>query len=387
MASFFEKELLTIHITVTPRNWSGSIHVVSEQSCDVYNDGDPNDPRKAPDKKRTLRAITSEVSEGILSAQCETLRSRLTVACAVTHTFPDSMSASYQSTTICNTATLEGRVDQGSPASIVKWCVFTDNRRHSLPLSTAVTMIKAYSETPIETWYRRQRKILSEFWAASRIKLQGPPALQSGIDFAIYSLFQSAGQDGFSSIAAKGLSGEGYEGHYFWDTEIYMFPFFLLTHPQMARKLLEYRYETLEAAKRQARTLGHEKGALYPWRTITGSECSSYFPSGSAQYHINSDIAHAVSTYYFVTGDIEFIKDKGAEIMIETARLWLNVGHWLDGQYRIDGVTGPRRIHLPGKQQLLYQPLRAQPPCGIPSCSAAVCGKPIRRSPSRTRTG
>ena len=120
-----------------------------------------------------------------------------------------------------------------------------------------------------------------------------------------------------------------------------MFPFFLLTHPQMARNLLDYRYATLDAAKRHAKLLGHSRGALYPWRTISGKECSAYFPSGSAQYHINSDIAYAVCAYYFVTGDLGYMRDKGVEILIETARLWLNVGHWQGDQFRIDGVTGP----------------------------------------------
>lgn len=341
MASLSVKELFTIQVTVTPRNWSGSIRVVSTQNCDVFNDGDPNDPRKAPDKRRTLRAVDSRVENQILYMQCETLRSRLTVASAVLHTYPGSMVAAYQSNETCNTAILEGSAEQGVALSMVKWCVFTDNRRHALPLSTSGSLLKEHSQTSVEAWYRRQAKILSQFWKASRITIPGKPALQSGVDFAAYSLFQSAGQDGISSIAAKGLSGEGYEGHYFWDTEIYMFPFFVLTHPEMARRLLDYRYETLDGARRQARQLGHPKGALYPWRTISGSECSSYFPSGSAQYHINGDIAYAVYTYYFVTGDLEYMKEKGAEILIETARLWLNVGHWHGDQFRIDGVTGP----------------------------------------------
>ena len=341
MASFSVKELFTIHITIIPKNWSGTLKVVSTQNSDVYNDGDPNDPRKAPDTKRTLRPVTSRAEKQVLYIQCETLHSRLAVACAVTHTFPPSVTASCHSGETCNTAVLEGNVEQGRPLSLAKWCAFTDSRRHALPLFAAEQLLKAHSQTPIETWYRRQRQIVSDFWNDTRITLRGKPAVQSGVDYAAYTLFQSAGQDGISAIAAKGLSGEGYEGHYFWDTEIYMFPFFLLTRPQMARNLLDYRYATLDGAREQARLLGHRKGALYPWRTISGCENSSYFPSGSAQYHINSDIAYAVCTYYFVTGDLAYMRDKGAEILVETARLWLDIGHWYEGQFRIDGVTGP----------------------------------------------
>jgi alpha,alpha-trehalose phosphorylase len=162
------------------------------------------------------------------------------------------------------------------------------------------------------------------------------------MDFNIYQLLQSAGCDRLSNIPAKGLSGEGYEGHYFWDTEIYMFPFFLLTGRETARALLAYRYHILDGARRHARGLGHQTGALYPWRTIAGRECSSYYPSGSAQYHINADVAHSVLCYYGVTGDIDYLAEEGAEILWETSRLWLDAGHYdEEGRFRVDCVTGP----------------------------------------------
>ena len=97
----------------------------------------------------------------------------------------------------------------------------------------------------------------------------------------------------------------------------------------------------LPEAIRHAREMGHERGALYAWRTITGSECSAYFPSGSAQYHINGAIAHAFLTYWQATGDLSFMAEKGAEVLVQTARLWLDTGHWQAGQFRIDSVTGP----------------------------------------------
>ncbi|MBE0600979.1 MAG: glycoside hydrolase family 65 protein [Firmicutes bacterium] len=341
MASFAVRELFTIHVTILPKNWAGAVRLISKQNGDVRNDGDPNDPRKASEVKHMLRIVESGAREKYMYMQCETMRSHQTVACAATHTSDSLFALQQHSNPVENNATLESRAKRGKPLSFVKWCVYTDSRRHTSTLSTAVQLVNTCAETPIETWYEQQRAFLKDFWIASRITLEGEPSLQAGVDYAAYALLQSAGQDGQSSIASKGLSGEGYEGHYFWDTEIYMFPFFLLTQPQIAKALLEYRYATLDGARSHARLLGHTTGALYPWRTITGSECSSYFPSGSAQYHINSDIAYAVYTYYFVTGDLDFIRDKGADILIETARLWLSVGHWHMGQFRIDGVTGP----------------------------------------------
>lgn len=120
-----------------------------------------------------------------------------------------------------------------------------------------------------------------------------------------------------------------------------MLPYFTLTNPRIARNLLNYRYMTLSQAKENAALLGHKKGALYPWRTIAGKECSGYFPSGTAQYHIDGDIAYAVVLYYLCTGDWEFIKEKGLEILIETGRLWIEVGNYYEDSFRINCVTGP----------------------------------------------
>ena len=277
MASFTARELLTIHITILAKNWSGDIKLVSRQNGGVRNDGDPNDPRKASEAKHMLRTVESGCRDDYMYMQCETMSSAQTVACAATHTGDGIFSIQFHDNPIENTATLESRVEQGTPLSFVKWCVYTDNRRHPSTLSTAVQLVRSYAETPIEAWYQRQRDFLNDFWNASRVMLQGQTTLQAGVDFAAYTLLQSAGQDGLSSIASKGLSGEGYEGHFFWDTEIYMFPFFLLTNPEIAKSLLEYRYATLDSARQNARMLGHSQGALYPWRTITGRECSAYF--------------------------------------------------------------------------------------------------------------
>ncbi len=165
--------------------------------------------------------------------------------------------------------------------------------------------------------------------------------MQQGLRFNIYQLLQGVGKDSISSITAKGLSGEGYEGHYFWDTEIYILPFFTLCNPKLAKQLLKYRHTILEAARKRAKELGHKKGAAFAWRTITGEECSGYFPAGTAQYHLNGDIAYSYIQYYLATGDKEFVKDFGAEVIFETARIWLEIGHFDKGLFKIDAVTGP----------------------------------------------
>lgn len=189
-----------------------------------------------------------------------------------------------------------------------------------------------------------QERDMAHFWHGSGIFVDGDDALLQGLRFNMYHLLQSAGRDGVTNIAAKGLTGEGYEGHYFWDTETYIFPMFLHVAPQIARALLAYRYHILPCARERAREMGHPIGALFPWRTINGREASAYYPAGTAQAHINADIALAVKRYWEATGDDDFLYDMGAEIVCETARLYLDLGFYNEkkgGAFCINEVTGP----------------------------------------------
>ncbi len=186
-----------------------------------------------------------------------------------------------------------------------------------------------------------QERELAARWKAADAAAEGDEAVTEALRFDLFELIQSAPADERSSVPAKGLSGEGYEGHYFWDAEIYIAPFYRHSHPEAARRMLVFRHSTLALAREHARVMGQGRGAVFPWRTIAGRECSAYYPSGSAQYHINADIAYSAWKYYEATGDIGFMRDFGAEILFETARAWVELGHFADGQFRIDAVTGP----------------------------------------------
>ena len=195
----------------------------------------------------------------------------------------------------------------------------------------------------------QQKSYMQDFWKTADVEIKGNEELQQGLHFNLFHIIQSAGRDGKTGMGAKGLSGEGYEGHYFWDTEMYVLPVLIFTEPETARKLLDYRYATLPQARDRARILGHMKGALYPWRTINGEEASTYYPLGTAQYHINADISYALSLYLQVTGDVDYLKEKGAEILIETARVWADVGSFAEckgGKYCICDVTGPDEYNV-----------------------------------------
>ncbi|GEO57105.1 glycoside hydrolase family 65 protein [Companilactobacillus bobalius] len=184
-----------------------------------------------------------------------------------------------------------------------------------------------------------------KFWNQSEVKIYGDDDLNRAIHFNLYQLESSAGRNGKTNISAKGLSGVGYEGHYFWDTEMYMAPFFAYTNPSIAANLIKYRYSILPEAKKRAQTLGVKDGALYSWRTINGKEASAYYPASTAQYHIDADIAYSIYRYFDVTGDERLIKDYGLEIVLETARFWVNFGSFSEinnqQKFCFFDVTGP----------------------------------------------
>ena len=235
--------------------------------------------------------------------------------------------------------------------SLEKSIAFTDTRKTKPDevVRTAAILAKEAADAGFDGLYNEQKTYMENFWHHSQVKLSGDLALQQGLHFNTFHLLQSAGRDGQTSVSAKGLSGEGYEGHYFWDTEMYILPFFLHTMPDISRAFLTYRYQILPQARKRAREMGHKQGALFAWRTINGHECSAYYPAGTAQYHINADIAYAVSRYQDATGDDDFIWQMGAEILAETAALWLNLGFYSQqhgGKFCIQGVTGPDEYNV-----------------------------------------
>jgi len=144
-------------------------------------------------------------------------------------------------------------------------------------------------------------------------------------------------------VPAKGLTGQGYEGHYFWDGEIYVLPYVTYTDPRLAGNLLLFRWAGLDRARAHARELGHA-GALFPWRTINGDEASAYYAAGTAAYHINADIAYAIRKYALATLDSDFVLGGGVDVVVETARMWLSLGDFSErrgGAFCINNVTGP----------------------------------------------
>lgn len=193
--------------------------------------------------------------------------------------------------------------------------------------------------------YASHKRVLDGFWQASDVQVGASPRIQQAIRWCLFQLAQAAARADGLGIAAKGLTGDGYEGHYFWDTEVYVVPFLAYTNPIWARNALRFRFTHLGQARERARELS-VLGALFPWRTINGEEASAYYAAGTAQYHIDADVAYAVGRYGAVTGDDEFLFTEGAQLLVETARMWADLGFWRVGKnssqvFEIHGVTGP----------------------------------------------
>lgn len=341
MTSFLLLPLFTIEYTVTPIDFSGPVRIESSHRGGVENFSDPNDPRVAAEVFQHLFPRSPEWGDGTSVIVSTTAKSGLTVASAVRNELTKATKDVVTTTADALIHTLRYEGVLGESVTLTKWTTVCDSVRYQDCRTAALEALEKARTTGLVEWYGRQKIYLDDYWTQCAVHVEGDPDLSRAVTYNLYQLLQSVGKDPHANIAAKGLSGEGYEGHYFWDTEIYLLPFFSLNFPHLASNLIEFRHTTLDAARENARTLGHKKGALFPWRTIMGKECSGYYPSGTAQYHIDADIAYSVVQYHQLTGDLEFLVRVGAEILFETARLWIDVGHESGGQFRIHGVTGP----------------------------------------------
>ncbi|RUT73276.1 glycoside hydrolase family 65 protein [Ancylomarina longa] len=342
MVALTIKELFIIDLSIESINFSGKVVLRSFVDGDVSNMVSEDDPRVGTSSAKSLK-VTDIFQKGISSFVCaQTVNTKFTVVCGISHLFPESFTEKVDCYKESITHTYTGDIKPGGKISFTKFAVYTDSRRHESPAKSNEEILTTSANKIFEFYAKAQEEYLKDFWEKSDVLIQGDSALQQGIRFNMYHLLQSIGKDKVSNISAKGLTGEGYEGHYFWDTEIYIFPFFLFTNPDLAKNLLEYRYSILESARKRAKEMGHTKGVLYPWRTIAGDECSPFFPAGTAQYHINADIAYSITQYFEATEDEDFLLEKGMEMLIEIARLMFEIGHFRrDGKFCIDAVTGP----------------------------------------------
>jgi alpha,alpha-trehalose phosphorylase len=287
-----------------------------------------------------LNPVGNLSEDGRLISSFVTERSRLALACGVDHVVAGA-TAEMKFDPDVRTVVIraQGTGDSVRIAKFVAYHADLEGSGDDMAEDVAVTLNHAV-QSGFDSLAVNQRSDLDDFWAEAAIDIDGDDELQKAARWALFQLHQaSAGIKGLS-VPAKGLSGDAYEGHYFWDSEMYFLPFLAFTNPDRARELLRFRMRMLPEARRRAGELAL-RGALFPWRTINGQAAGSYYPAGTAQYHINADISYAIRQYTAATGDDEFLWNGGAEVAIETARLWADLGFYDRGTFHIHLVTGP----------------------------------------------
>src|SRR5690554_5341993 len=253
-------------------------------------------------------------------------------------------------------------ISPGQDISLKKYiCFFTDQDKPGACINKeqlknlSIESVKKARNTGYQVLYKEHANYLQEYWEDVDVVIEGASDLQQAFRFNALQLLQSTGRNGNTTTAAKGLTGESYEGHFFWDTEMYILPFFIYTQPEIARKILLYRYNTLPQARENARRVKVD-GALYPWRTINGEEASAFFMGSTVQFHINADIAYAIYKYFTATEDYEFLFKYGLEILVETARMWASRGSYIPlkgNKYCFNEVCGPDE-YKPGVSNNCY---------------------------------
>ncbi len=356
MVSFTERHLALMTYEVTLLEGDAPI-VISSQIVNKEDFDDvagrratrsDEDPRKSPGlDHRVLQPEMSWHSPRRMILGYKVANSGMTLAVGADH----RIETRNMFTELDDTSDDQGRkvyriaAKQNQPILITKAVAYHTSRRVPVrELSDRVRRtLDRVREDGFEPYYVAQRSWLSGFWERSDVTVGTTKRLQQAIRWCILQLAQAAARADGAGIPAKGLTGDGYEGHYFWDSEVYIVPFLTLTSPEQARNALRARSTHLDSARERAREMS-TKGALFPWRTISGEEASAYYAAGTAQYHIDADIAYAVGHYVSITGDSEFAFGDGAQLLVETARMWVDLGFWRVGtaeSFEIHGVTGP----------------------------------------------
>jgi alpha,alpha-trehalose phosphorylase len=345
MVSFAQRALAVIEYIVEPLDGAFPVVVQSEL---VANEAIPEvsaDPRAAA---ALAAPLESEIHlcrdlEAILVHH--TRESGLRMAAAMSHIVegPDRTECAVEAIPDLARLTVSTDLEPGQTLRLAKMVAYGwSGERSGAALRDQVAAAAAGGRhTGFDGLVSQQREYMDRFWEHSDVELEGDPELQQALRFGLWHTLQAGARGERRAIPAKGLTGPGYDGHTFWDTEMYVLPVLTYTAPQGAVDALRWRHQTLGLARERARTLGLD-GAAFPWRTIAGQECSSYWPAGTAAFHINADIAAAVVRYLNAHEDPEFEREAGVELLVETARLWRSLGHHdAAGHFRIDGVTGP----------------------------------------------
>ena len=345
LVSFVHRSAAAILYEVEPVNSPLRVAIQSELIANEPAPPTSNDPRTAAILESPLESEDFSDRDARVVLLHSTRRSKLLMAAAMDHVVdgPEETFLAAESEQDVGRVTIATDLAVGERLTMVKFLSYGWSSQRSLA-AIRDQVIAAVAKAKYAGWDNLldgQRAYLEDFWSAADVELEGDTELQQAVRFALFHTLQAGARAEQRAIPAKGLTGPGYDGHTFWDTERFVLPVLTYTAPDSTRDALLWRHSTLDLARDRARQLGL-KGAAFPWRTIRGQECSGYWPAGTAAFHISANVADAVVRYQAAVEDEVFELEAGLEVLVEIARLWLSLGHHdAEGRFRIDGVTGP----------------------------------------------
>ena len=345
LVSLAHRSVAAIEYIVEPVDEFARLTVQSELVANEDQPAPSKDPRVAAVLRRPLEAVAHEASEHGAVLLHRTRASGLMMAAAMDHIIeiPGRSEVDTEARDDLARTTVVCGLKPGERLCMVKFLAYGWSSTRSRP-ALRDQVAAALTGARYSGWrglLAEQRDYLSEFWDSADVEVEGDAVCQQAVRFGLFHVLQASARAERRAIPAKGLTGTGYDGHAFWDTEGFVLPVLTYTAPHAAADALRWRAATLNLARDRAAELDLA-GAAFPWRTIRGQECSAYWPAGTAAWHINADIAMAFERYRVVTGDDSLEADCGLAVLVETARMWCSLGHHdSDGAWHIDGVTGP----------------------------------------------
>jgi len=346
LVSFTQRAVAAIEYLVEPVDSEVRLIVQSELVANEVMPPPPGgDPRVTAALEHPLVALERDVDQRGATLLHRTRASGLQMAAGMHHDVvaPGDVDVTTRAVDDWARTTVVCSLQPGQQLRVVKMLAYGWSRVRSQPAlrdQVAAALTGARS-SGMDGLLQEQREYLDRFWDCADVELEGDPELQQAIRFGLFHVLQAAARTEGRCIPAKGLTGPGYDGHAFWDSEAYVLPVLTYVAPSAAAYALRWRHSTLDLARERAVALGLH-GAAFPWRTIHGQECSGYWPAGTAAFHVNAAIAAAVERYRVVTGDDSLDRSGGVEMLVETARLWMSLGHHdRHGRWHVVGVTGP----------------------------------------------
>lgn len=356
LVSFVDRHLAAISYEITVLNADAPVVLSSEVCYDPTASGHTEgDPRLAKGfKERVLLPEHYAVRDRRILLSHITRNSRMIVTCGIDHILETECTYTEHSQAAEDQGKVVFSIDAqaGVPIRLIKFMTYHTARRSSVQdlCARAEHCLDRALRQGIDQLFTSQQQYLDQFWQRSDVQIEGSSEspdssekMQQVLRFNLFHILQASARAENWGIPAKGLTSQAYEGHYFWDMEIYVLPFLIYTAPQLAKNVLRLRYRMLDEARARAKEVS-QAGALFPWRTISGEEASGNYVASTAQYHINADIMYALKKYVEVTGDENFRFNEGAEMLVETARMWYSLGFFSkrkDNRFCINGVTGP----------------------------------------------